>query len=47
MFSKIVQIAGLKFGEDMGTKKREEKRKELEEYVKVMSNILKLDKKTK
>lgn len=31
----------------MGNKKKEEKRKELEEYVKVMSNILKLDKKTK
>ena len=31
----------------MSSKKREEKRKEIEEYVKVMANILKIDKKVK
>ena len=48
LFLKIIQVCSLKFGDDsVSSKKKEEKRKELEEYVKVMSNILKLEKKTK
>lgn len=48
LYLKIVNIAGFMFTEEnISSKRKEEKRKELEEYIKVMSNILKLDKKAK
>ena len=45
---KIVAICCLKFTEDhVGTKKKDEKKKELEDCVNIISNVLKLDKKAK
>jgi hypothetical protein len=45
---KIVQVIGGMIGEEApGPKRKEEKKKELEEYFKVMANILQLDKKAR